>query len=241
MGVLQKNFFQMRIALITVFLTLLIDQFTKLWVKSNAVLGELIYSKGIFNIHFIENEGMAFGWSWGGEWGKILLSLFRVVAIIAIAFVIRNLIENKAHKGLVLSVSLVFAGALGNLFDSAFYGLMFSHSYPEVATFMPEGGGYAGFLMGHVVDMIHIEFYWPELMPWGFGGEEVFPPIFNVADMAVSGGVITMLVFNKKFFGSGKGDFSIFKRNKNKDSENTSESEVETESEIKDTVHEVSN
>jgi signal peptidase II len=227
----------MRIALITVFLTLLIDQFTKLWVKSNAVLGELIYSKGIFNIHFIENEGMAFGWSWGGEWGKILLSLFRVIAIVVIAFVIRNLIENKVHKGLILSVSLVFAGALGNLLDSAFYGLFFSHSYPEVATFLPEGGGYAGFLMGHVVDMIHIEFYWPEFMPWGFGGQEVFPPIFNVADMAVSGGVITMLVFNKKFFGEGKGDFSIFKRNKNKNSEN----EEASKSEIKDTVHEVSN
>ena len=204
----------MRTALITIFLTLFIDQFSKLWVKSHAILGELIYSKGIFNLHFIENEGMAFGWSLGGIWGKLLLSSFRVIAIIVIGFVIRNLIENKVHKGLILSVALVFAGALGNLLDSAFYGLMFEDSAHHVAQFMPEGGGYAGFLMGNVVDMIHIEFYWPDFMPFGFGGEEVFPPIFNVADMAVSGGVITMLVFNKKFFGTGKGDFSVFRRNR---------------------------
>ena len=203
----------MRIALITIFSTLLIDQFTKLWVKSHAVIGELMYTKGVFNIHFIENEGMAFGLSLGGVWGKLLLSLFRVVAIILIAFVIRNLINNKAPKGLIFTVALVFAGALGNLLDSAFYGLMFEDSTHHVAQFMPEGGGYAGFLMGHVVDMIHIEFYWPEWMPWGFGGAEVFPPIFNVADMAVSGGVISMLVFNKKFFGKGESDFGIFKKN----------------------------
>lgn len=202
----------MRTALITIFITLFVDQFSKLWVKSHAVLGELMYSKGIVNFHFIENPGMAFGLELGGIWGKLLLSSFRVVAIVLIGFVIRNLIENRANKGLVLAVSLVFAGALGNLLDSAFYGLMFEDSAHHVAQFMPEGGGYAGFLMGHVVDMIHIEFYWPEWMPWGFGGEEVFPPIFNVADMAVSGGVITMLVFNKKFFGTGKGDFSVFKR-----------------------------
>lgn len=204
----------MRTALITIILTLIIDQWLKLWVKANALLGELIYSKGIFNLHFIENEGMAFGWTLGGFWGKILLSSFRVIAIIAIGFIIRNLIENKAHKGLIFSVALVFAGALGNLLDSAFYGLLFSDSYHHVAEFMPEGGGYAGFLMGNVVDMIHIEFYWPDWTPFGLAGGEVFPPIFNVADVAVSTGVITMLVFNKKFFGSGKGDFSIFKRKK---------------------------
>lgn len=204
----------MRTAIITIILTLLIDQWLKLWVKANALIGELIYHKGIFNLHFIENEGMAFGWTLGGVWGKLLLSSFRIVAIIAIGFVIRNLIENKAHKGLVFSVALVFAGALGNLLDSAFYGLMFSDSYHHVAQFMPKDGGYANFLMGNVVDMIHIEFYWPSWMPFGLAGSEVFPPIFNVADVAVSTGVITMLVFNRKFFGEGKGDFSVFKRNR---------------------------
>jgi signal peptidase II len=204
----------MRTALITIFLTLLIDQWSKLWIKANALIGELVYQAGPLNIHFIENEGMAFGWTLGGVWGKILLSSFRVVAIVGIGFIIRNLIENKAHKGLVFAVSLVFAGALGNLLDSAFYGLMFSDSYHHVAEFMPEEGGYAGFLMGHVVDMIHIEFYWPDWMPMGWGGTEVFPPIFNIADVAVSTGVITMLVFNKRFFGEGKGDFSVFKRKK---------------------------
>lgn len=204
----------MRTAILTIIATLLIDQWLKIWIKSHALIGELVYQAGIFNLHFIENEGMAFGWTLGGVWGKILLSSFRVVAIIAIGFVIRNLVENKAHKGLVFSVALVFAGALGNLLDSAFYGLMFSDSYHHVAEFMPEEGGYAGFLMGNVVDMIHIEFYWPGWMPFNLGGTEVFPPIFNVADVAVSTGVITMLVFNKKFFGSGKGDFSVFKRKK---------------------------
>lgn len=204
----------MRTALITIIVTLVIDQWLKLWIKANALIGELVYSAGPLNIHFIENEGMAFGWTLGGVWGKILLSSFRVVAIIAIGFVIRNLAENKAHKGLVFSVALVFAGALGNLLDSAFYGLMFSDSYHHVAEFMPRDGGYAGFLMGNVVDMIHIEFYWPDWTPFGLGGAEVFPPIFNVADVAVSTGVITMLVFNKRFFGEGKGDFSIFKRKK---------------------------
>lgn len=204
----------MRTALTTIFSALIIDQWLKLWIKANAFIGQTVYEAGILNIQFIENEGMAFGWSLGGVWGKILLSSFRVVAIIAIGFVIRNLLENKAHKGLIFSVSLVFAGALGNLLDSAFYGLMFSDSYHHVAEFMPRDGGYAGFLMGNVVDMIHIKFFWPEWVPFGFGGEEVFPPIFNIADVAVSTGVITMLVFNKKFFGAGKGDFSVFKRNR---------------------------
>lgn len=205
----------MRTAILTILGTLLLDQWLKIWIKSHALIGELVYQAGPLNIHFIENEGMAFGWTLGGFWGKLLLSSFRVVAIIAIGFVIRNLIENKAHKGLVFSVALVFAGALGNLLDSAFYGWMFSDSAHHVAEFMPRDGGYAGFLMGNVVDMIHIEFYWPDWTPFGLGGTEVFPPIFNIADVAVSTGVITMLVFNKKFFGSGKGDFSVFKRKKN--------------------------
>lgn len=213
-----------RTALITIFATLIIDQWLKIWVKSNALIGEVVFEAGILNIQFIENPGMAFGWELGGVWGKLLLSSFRIIAIIGIGFVIRNLIENKVHKGLVFSAALVFAGALGNLLDSAFYGLMFDQGTiwnPEINDWAAYHGvaemnydGYTGFLQGCVVDMIHIKFNWPSWMPFDLAGTEVFPPIFNIADMAVSTGVITMLVFNKRFFGEGKGDFSIFRRKK---------------------------
>lgn len=214
----------MRTALITILVTLVIDQWLKLWVKANAAIGDVIFEAGILKFQFIENPGMAFGWELGGLWGKLLLSSFRIIAIIGIAFVIRNLVENKAHKGLVFSVALVFAGAVGNLLDSAFYGVMFDKGTTwnqEVGQWVGYAGeaqmnfeGYAGVLRGCVVDMIYFEFYWPDWMPFGLGGSEVFPPIFNIADVAVSTGVITMLVFNRKFFGEGKGDFSVFKRKK---------------------------
>lgn len=216
----------MRTALITIFSVLLLDQWLKIWIKANIVLGDVFGEWGIVKFHFIENEGMAFGWSLGGVWGKILLSTFRVVAVVVIGFIIRNLVQNKAHIGLILSVSLVFAGALGNILDSAFYGLFFSESFIAPAQFMPEGGGYANFMMGNVVDMIHVEFHYPNWMPFGLEGQEVFPPIFNIADMAVSTGVITMLVFNKKFFGKGKSDFSIFKKQKLKSPSNNVEQEL---------------
>jgi signal peptidase II len=214
---------------VTILLVLIIDQWLKLWIKSSFPIQDQIDDFGFMELLFIENKGMAFGWELGGNWGKLILSTFRVFAIIGIGFVIRNLIANKAHKGLLITVSLVFAGALGNLLDSAFYGLFFTASdFGTTAEFMSADGGYAPFMMGKVVDMLHFTVTWPEWMPFGFGGYEVFPPIFNVADMAVSGGVIAMLVFNKTFFGTGKGDFSVFKRNygKGKDAE---EAEIETE------------
>lgn len=214
----------MRNVLLTIFSVLFIDQIIKIWIKSNYALGDLAGELGFIKIQFIENPGMAFGMSFGELWGKIILSLFRVIAIIGIGVVIRNLLNNKAHKGLLVSVSLIFAGALGNILDSAFFGLLYDKGttwnadlgqwvgYAEVAQMNMEG--YAGFLQGCVVDMIHFQFYWPEWMPMGLGGNEVFPPVFNIADMSISFGVGIMIVFNKRFFGKGKGDFSIFKKKK---------------------------
>jgi signal peptidase II len=118
----------MRNVLITIFSVLFIDQILKLWVKANFFLGEEIGGLGFVKLQFIENPGMAFGMEFGGVWGKIALSLFRVGAVVAIGFIIRNLLNNKANQGLVFSVGLIFAGALGNILDSAFYGLMFSES-----------------------------------------------------------------------------------------------------------------
>ena len=114
-----------QLVLLTIFSVLFIDQFVKIWVKSHALLHEVLGEFGFLKIHFIENPGMAFGMAFGGEWGKVILSLFRVFAIIGLGFLIRNLIENKAPKGLLISMALIFSGALGNILDSAFYGLMF--------------------------------------------------------------------------------------------------------------------
>ena len=193
----------MRNSLITIFSVLLIDQLVKLWIKSsytlstgNSVIGEW----WIVKIQFIENPGMAFGWTLGGEgavWGKLILSGFRIIAVIFIGLYIRRLIKTKAHPFYITCISLVFAGALGNIIDSAFYGLVFSEStFYDVATFLPENGGYAPFMMGNVVDMIHLEFFWPSWMPFGLDGAEVFPPIFNVADSAISLSVFFFLVKN---------------------------------------------
>jgi len=214
----------MRNALITIFSVLVIDQALKIWIKSNHALGDLAGEFGFIKLRFIENPGMAFGMSFGEVWGKVILSVFRIAAVIGIGFVIRNLVNNKAHKGLIVAASLVFAGALGNILDSAFFGLMYDRGttwspdmgqwvgYAEVAQINFEG--YAGFLQGCVVDMLHFQFYWPDWMPFGLGGEEVFPPIFNIADFSISFGVGMAIVFNKKFFGKGKGDFSVFKKKK---------------------------
>ena len=203
----------MRTVLITIFSVLFIDQILKLWVKANFFLGEEIGGLGFIKLQFIENPGMAFGMEFGGVWGKIALSLFRVGAVVVIWFIIKNLLNNKAHKGLVFSVGLIFAGALGNILDSAFYGLMFSESSPYyMAEFMPEAGGYANFMTGHVVDMIHFKFHYPSWTPFDMAGSEIFPPVFNIADFAISVGVGIIIVFNKRFLGKGKGDFSVFRK-----------------------------
>lgn len=157
-----------------------------------------------FRIHFIENNGMAFGMELQGSWGKILLSLFRIVAVSGIGWYLCSLARKMSPWGLIFSISLIFAGALGNIIDSAFYGLIFNDSYYQVATLFPESGGYASFLHGKVVDMLYfplIEGNLPNWVPF-WGGEYFifFRPVFNLADSYITTGVLLILLFYRKYF-----------------------------------------
>ncbi len=195
-----NRIFVKRAALI-VFIVLLIDQFVKIWIKTHMTLGEQIsVIENFFYIHFTENYGMAFGLELEGTYGKLLLSLFRILAVFGIGWYLLILIKQKAHRGLIFSISLIMAGAIGNILDSAFYGLMFSESTPlDAATLFPPEGGYAGFLHGAVVDM----FYFNTHLEHVFWSKEPFTfsfPIFNVSDSAITIGVLIILIFQRRFF-----------------------------------------
>ncbi len=157
-----------------------------------------------FIIHFTENRGMAFGMEFGGDYGKLILSVFRILAAIFGVFYIRHIIKTRHHIGYMVCVSLIFAGAVGNIIDSMFYGLLFSDSNFQLAEFMPADGGYAGFLHGHVVDMLYFPLYngtFPEWFPvWAGEPFQFFGPVFNFADASISMGVIFILLFQKRFF-----------------------------------------
>lgn len=195
-----------RLPLITVFAVLFIDQCIKLYIKSNYPIGEVCRLIGDWSrITFTENPGMAWGLEFGGDYGKIALSLFRIIAVFAGVFYIKKIVNDGEHKGFIVCVSLILAGALGNILDSAFYGLMFGESTEyQVAEFLPASGGYTGFLQGHVVDMFYFPMYegnFPSWMPiWGGEHFEFFNAIFNFADMAISFGVGIILVFQNTFF-----------------------------------------
>lgn len=193
-------------SLLLIFGLLIIDQTVKILVKTNMVIGEEFAVAGSwFRIHFLENNGMAFGMEWGGKAGKIGLSIFRMIAIAAISWYLVILIRKNAHIGLILSVSAIIAGAAGNLIDSAFYGLIFSESWHTPAILFPPGGGYGSFLQGRVVDMLYfpvINTHWPDWSPFRPGESFIFfRPVFNIADTSITCGVIAILLFQKKFLG----------------------------------------
>jgi signal peptidase II len=193
-------------AALIVFLVLLADQVLKIWVKTHMTLGQEIPVLGNwFILHFTENEGMAFGITFGGPAGKLLLSIFRIIAVMFIAYYIYSIRNKSPHPGLIVSFSLIMAGALGNILDSAFYGLIFNmSSFHSVSTLFPPDGGYNSFLHGRVVDMLYfpiIDTTWPKWIPY-FGGESLqfFRPVFNIADSSITSGVLMLLIFQKKFF-----------------------------------------
>jgi signal peptidase II len=189
-------------------LVVIADQALKIYVKTHYHTGESHAIIGNwFRLYFIENEGMAYGWKFGGDWGKMLLTLFRLSAVIFGIFYIKKIIEKKYHPGFIVCAALIFSGALGNLIDSMFYGLIFEdssqYSY-NVAKIFPLHG-YAGFLHGKVVDMLYFPIirnaHFPLWIPfWGGEDFEFFRPIFNLADASITTGIITILVFQKRFF-----------------------------------------
>jgi signal peptidase II len=189
------------LATIIIILVLLVDQFVKIWVKTHMYLGESLYITNWFQVYFIENNGMAFGMEMGS---KLFLTLFRIVAVAALIYAIVR-IKNKPQfsTGFMVCVALITAGAAGNIIDSLFYGVIFNDPMPPmVAQLLPPDGGYASLFHGKVVDMLYFplfSFYWPDWMPF-VGGQFFlfFQPIFNVADAAITVGILTLILFYPK-------------------------------------------
>ena len=191
------------LAVITIIAILLIDQIVKILVKTNMHLGESINVFGSwFQICFTENSGFAFGMQFGGEWGKLFLSIFRIFAIGALVWILRKVIQQQYPTAFVIGIAALCAGAAGNIIDSIFYGQIFSDSYGQVATMFPDGGGYASLLHGRVVDMLYfpiITGHFPAWFPF-WGGEEFifFRPIFNIADSAITVSIFYLIIFQYK-------------------------------------------
>ncbi len=191
---------------ISILTVLILDQWLKFHIKTNFSLGQsnMVFSNW-FELHFTENPGMAFGLELGGKWGKIVLTSFRIIASVIIFYYIKGLIKERAKTALVVLVSLILAGAIGNIIDSVFYGQWFGAStYHQVADFMPKEGGYAPLFMGKVVDMLYfplVDTFWPDWIPY-FGGSsfQFFRPVFNIADAAISIGVFSIIAFRRRLF-----------------------------------------
>ena len=193
--------------LLIVLIVLVLDQWSKFWIKTNMFLGEEFPVLGDwFIIHFTENNGMAFGIEFGFEYGKLFLTLFRIIVVAVIGFYLFRLPRKSTSTGLLITGALIFAGAVGNIIDSVFYGMAFDESYNQIATFLPENGGYAPIFYGKVVDMLYfplIDGFFPDWLPiWGGEHFVFFRPVFNIADAAISVGIVSLLLFQRKFFKS---------------------------------------
>ncbi len=197
---------KLRNTFLFILVIIVIDQAIKIWIKTSFTFGPVMDVMGLswFKLYFIENEGMAWGWKFGGEWGKVFLTLFRLAAVIWGTWYIGSIVKQKYKTGFIICAALIYAGALGNLIDSLFYGMIFEEStYSQVAKIFP-ASGYAGFLHGHVVDMLYfpiINSTYPTWFPFVGGSSfEFFSPIFNIADASISIGIITLLLFQKKLY-----------------------------------------
>lgn len=197
-------------------LVVILDQVLKIWVKTSFYLGEEREITSWFKLSFIENNGMAFGWQFGS---KLFLTIFRILFVGAIIYYLIKLRNSAGIKfGYLVCVALVLAGAIGNIIDCMFYGIIFNNPMPpEVATIFPAGGGYASFLHGRVVDMFSfplLSFDWPDWLPL-IGGEhfEFFKPIFNLADAAISCGIIAILLFYSKQLGYSFAELKRLRQN----------------------------
>ena len=177
-------------SILLIFLILFVDQAVKIYIKLHFALGDHVNVLNWFQIYFIENNGMAFGME---LIGKLFLTLFRIVAVVALGYYIHILIKKQFRSGYILTISLVLAGAAGNIIDSVFYGLFFNDSNGQIATFLPEGGGYASLFHGKVVDML----YFP-IIRNSVGETIFFSPVFNIADSAISVAVVIILIFYRK-------------------------------------------
>ncbi len=203
---LNMEFSRRNKSLAIIFLILIVDQVLKFWIKTNLALGdEIVVFKNWFILHFVENNGMAFGFEFAGEYGKMFLSVFRILAVFAIGWYLFRLVKQKDIPfGFIASISLIFAGAIGNIIDSMFYGLIFNHSFGQVASLFPDGGGYATFLHGKVVDMLYfplISGNYPSWVPIVGGTDFLFfRPVFNIADSSITIGIFSILIFYRKYF-----------------------------------------
>jgi len=190
-------------AVFIIILVLLIDQISKIYIKTNFLYGESVVVFDWFRILFIENKGMAWGFEFGGETGKLFLTIFRILAVTGIGYWLYISIKENMHTVAIVAISLIFAGAMGNIIDSVFYGVIFDTPHNKIATLFAEKP-YGKLLHGKVVDMFYFPIWSGDLPDWipYFGGKPFtfFNAIFNVADTAISTGVALLIVFSKKAF-----------------------------------------